>query len=604
VDAAVLSVIVAFAALFHLRSVAGSYFTQDDYYNFGLAAESGLSLGYLTEPVFQHLLPGARLASWLLQTVAPLSWGVAVGALLGALAASVVLLHHVLTLLVGPVWWRHPLTFVFAMSVSHTRNLEWWSGALVGIPATVTGLAAIAAWLHWRRSGRVWWLVLSAAMVLVGLGFIAKLVLIPFVLLGLRLFVLDRTAGLRSAVRVVWRERWEWVVMVLPSVGVLLVAVAFGYYRTGSLLPRSAALTEFLARAWGMGFAPSLVGLASPTGATTASLTAVVVGQLAVATAVVLTLRRNRSAWRPWVAFGITFTVLTLVVGVSRVALFGQGVALELRYFPEVTYLFPIFLALAVAPGRHLSRTDLHAERSPRPSKAALAAVAALAVALPVLAASGARAVTQGWPGFEARDYMLRVQSDIAALDDAGALPVILDGTVPAEVVAPWLAPYHQYSRVLALVEPDLVFDEASDRTAVVRPDGSLAEAVVTPLADVLTSAHLTVGGAPVTGPPGCVTAGAAPVFVEYRPPAPLGGARLAVRARHDEQAVPPPVFVDRGTGYPAVNDVVLNAGGSTLRQVGSTLAALRVDVLPGTTLCLQELEVVDITEGEPLVPR
>lgn len=597
-------VLIGFAVVFHLRSVGGSYFTQDDYYNFGLAAERGLSWDYLAEPVFQHLLPGARFASWLLQVVAPLSWGVATGALLTAVAASALLLQHVLTLLVGRVWWRFPLTFIFAMSVSHTRNLEWWSGALVGVPATLTGLAAIAAWLHWRRSSSVWWLLASSAMVMVGLGFIAKLVFIPLVLLGLRLFVLDRVGGPRSALWVVWRERWQWAVMVLPSVLFLLAAIGFGYYRTGSLLPGPAALAEFLGRAWAMGFAPSLLGLASPTGATASGLLAVAAGQLAVVAAVVLTVRRDRAAWRAWAGFAVAFAVLMLVVGISRVAIFGQGVALELRYFPEVTYLFPIFLALALSPSARLSQPPVVPPSRRRPALPGLVALLLLAAALPVAAASGARAVTEGWPGYASRDFMVRAQSDLSFLADEGRLPVLVDNTVPAEVVAPWLAPYDRYSRVFPLVQPDLAFDRAADDVAVVRPDGTIVEAVVTPVVDLLASPHLTVGGTAATVRPGCVAAGEGAVFVEFRPPSPVGGARLAVRARHGAQPVAPPVFVDRGTGYPAVNDVTLNAGGSTLRVVGSTVAALRVDVLPGTTLCLNELQLVDITEGDALVRR
>ena len=83
-------VVVQAAVAWHFASQ--SFFFEDDFVNFREAARDGLTYGYLTKPVYIHFAPAHRLADYLVQRYATLDFDVALAAMLGFYAASVVLI--------------------------------------------------------------------------------------------------------------------------------------------------------------------------------------------------------------------------------------------------------------------------------------------------------------------------------------------------------------------------------------------------------------------------------------------------------------------------------------------------------------------------------
>ena len=586
-----------------------SYFFYDDYVFLRQAQRHGLSLGFLLEPLNPHFSPGHRLANWTLQRFFPLNFALAQAVLLACLAASIVVLHHVLAQLFG----RRPgtllLTFVYATSIVHVGVVQWWNGGLLVLPAAVLSLVCIDAYLGFHRTGSRRLLALSVGALVLALLFYLKAVLVPLYLLLLRVLVLEPGRPVRAAVADTAREWRVWAAYAVPA-GVYLAVFLTGYWQPADA-PSLDLVAEYLEVAWARVFAPSVFGLRTPTGAASlADEVAVVAMQVVVAAIVVVSIRRRRSAWRAWAFFLVAFLANALVVGLPRLGGWGTGIAYFPRYHLEATFLLPIAVGAAFwrvgGPGRV-------AAPGPRPRWWGRPALARAAIALAVathlvLAWDGAGRLRAENPGQAAGRYMRQVEAGLRQARRSGIRPTLVDRTVPDYVFPAWAAyggRYNRYSEVFPLIDPGLAFDTPSPALFDVAQDGRLRAVRFSPVAGggawgLAQSGAVRVTHGTVEGVGGrlCVRSGAWPALVELTPPAPLTGSEWFVALRYEvARRMTLPVYVDRGSGYPYPNDrsVTLRGGRAGAVMVplgGPSLVRLRLDLPPDAHACLADLEV------------
>jgi hypothetical protein len=555
----VLVIVLAQVGLVY-AAARGSFFTWDDYPNFVFALDEGLSWRYLTRATvtIEHFTPGHRLGDWLLQTLAPLNFNAALAFLLVCLAASTVLLHRILARLSGGAWWVLVPTATFGASVVTLTAVQWWAAGLHSLPTAVLSLLAIDAWLRWSDQRRAGALALTVLAIILGSLFYVKAILVPLYLVLLR----------RP------RRIWEWALLALPVALYLAAHVGFGYAR-GKALPPLSEAGAFLYLGWLRGVLPALVNVrAADTGTT-----AVVLAQAAFWALVAVSVWRDHRAWRGWRFLAAAFVANMAVHGWFRLnQLAADLLVYEYRYYVELAYLVPIAVVLAFPATQR---------RAPEPSTVALAVAA---VAVHVALFTGAAAQTAAtWSGYAARPWMGNAMADVQRLRALGVEPVLMDSLVSEAVAPALMAPYSYASQVFRTFAPDLRFNAADGALYVLAPDGHLQPAERRPIVDLASSW------------PDCAGAGS----LSFAPEQPLQGQRLVLRP--SLVAAPPgpvPVYADLGSGPPAAPTALVGTDGRLVDLVTPTLTALRIDVPPGTTLCVEGLEVVDVvTLGETAPP-
>ncbi len=585
-----------------------SYFFFDDYIFLRQGQRSGLSLGFLLEPLNPHFSPGHRLVNWLLDTFFPLNFGVAQGVLLACFAASVLVLHKVLAELFGPGLGPLLLSLLYGTSLIHVGVIQWWNGGLLTLPATVLSLLSILAYIRHHRTGSSRMLVLSLAAMGLALLFYVKAVLVPLYLVLLRVLVLDQRP-VKASLASLSRERATWGLYAAP-VGLYLVVFLSGYWQP-SELPEPGYLVHYLQISWTRVFAPSFFGLhIAGDQAPAFAGAAIIAVQLLVVALVAWSLLRSGSAWRAWAFFAVAFVANVVIIGVPRLSDWGAGIAYTPRYHLEPTYLFPIALGAAfLGPQLGQRGADVPTRHSPR---LRMLLVTGLVLLIPVrfgAAWSGGKRISEDSPGHLASRYMHNVEEGLRQATATGVTPVIVDGTVPDYVVASWAVygpPYHnRYSEVFPLFGHPLTFDRPERPLFSVAGDGTLQEVAFTP-ATGGGAAHLWGAGALLVehgavehvGGELCVRSNRFPATIELTPPVPLNGAdwHLALHYTPDA-ALPVWLFVDNGEGYRPADDAVLARAGpgkvSTLKSLGGPIVErLRLDVPSGARVCLDRMEV------------
>lgn len=447
-----LAIVVAQVGLVY-AAARGSFFTWDDYPNFVHALDEGLSLRYLTRATttLEHFTPGHRFGDWLLQTVAPLNFTVALGFLLACLAASTVLLWRVLDRLSGGAWWVLVPTATFGASVVTLTAAQWWAAGLHSLPATALSLLAILSWLRSSDDRARFALAVTVLAITLAALFYVKALLVPLYLVLLRR-----------------PRRWqEWALLALPVALYLAAHVGFGYARARPLPPLSEVGT-LLYLGWLRGLVPSLVNVrAMGEGTPWAHPTGVVLAQAGFWALVAVSVWRDRRAWRGWAFLAVAFVANMAVHGWFRLSQVSADLlAYEHRYYVELAYLVPIAVVLAFPRAR------------PAPSRPAVA-LAVAAVALHVVLFAGAAAESAAsWSGYRARPWMTNAVADVRRLQALGVQPVVLDALV-AEAVAPaWMAPYSCASQAFRTFAPDLRFSGEGPRFALAA-DGRLEPAAI-----------------------------------------------------------------------------------------------------------------------------
>jgi hypothetical protein len=578
--------IVIAQAIFNWHFASQSFFYADDFVAFQDALSGHYSPDFLFAIHGGHLSPGRRAVTLFLQFHATLDYEFALGLLLVAHSISVVLVQRILRLVFGVRWWTFAVAFAYGISIVVQPSLQWFSAGVLILPSTTFSLAAIHAYLCWWRTGRRAWLWWSAVAVTGGLLFYIKALLVPLYLLLIRVFLLEPGQSLRDGVRGAVREWSAWVLYAIPVAAAITTYLVQGYSDSAKGIAWH-TIADYFETAWTAGFVPALFGVRVPVyGDATFHAVALDGCQLALIGAVVFSIAKRRSAWRPWALLVFVF-LLNAVLVFPRLG-FGPVIGYTLRYFAESVYFAAIVIPFAFARPRPAGWFP----GSPGQPRAAILApaMAALAVYMAFAWASDA-AFTRHWPGRTSRTWVDNVRGDLDALRDRHVDPVLLSGAVPPDVLPFWVAPNrllpaNSLAAVLAIFHPGLRFDQVSAETYRVREDGHL-EAV----------RFVGAGG----GTDVCVGQGGRAGSLEYRPPKPLRGRSWYLRATYRTGPAGLPYFeVDPGSGYPGQNNRLLPAqprGGSSLVGLGafsptSTVAGIRLGVAAGQRACFTRFAV------------
>jgi hypothetical protein len=573
--------IVAIALLWGFTAAEFHY--ADDWLNFALANERGLSWTLLKEGYAGTFAPGHRFLDWLHASLGDADWNLARALLLAMYAASVAVFWLLVRALVASRAWALAATLLFAFSVTFVRLVEWWASGAHVVPATLFTLVTLWAGVRYLQTRALPWAGLAGAAQALGLCFYSKPLLAGVYLLALLvLFLLPQARSARTIGEGVLRAWPLWVALAVPGLVYLLIITgpAYGPPEGSATLEQ---WSQYLRATWLRGIAPQLLAQNVPGSTTTLNEVAVVAAQLVVLALVALSLLRSRLAWRAWAFLAVAAIPNVVLVGVGRLHLFGPQIGQDLRYEAEFAFLLPLTLALAfTVPPRPAALYRRLASLPLRPALAVLAA-AYLAAYVGTL-----DRVTDEWPGEGARRYVENMRGDIGRLRAQAPEQrlAVLDATLPFELIAGQGPPHDRLFGAMPEIDPDVAVNRPG-RLLVAQPDGHLAPARVLPR-DERTPA----GSARCLAPDG-------DGFITWRPRSGPGPEQpLLLRAEADPQPAARilPLLVDRGGGMPGGPDRDASfeeRSNQAITELGATsVTELRLQVPAGMDVCIRRLEL------------
>ncbi len=407
------------------------YFFSDDFLNFIIASDMGLSWRYLFRDLFGQFVPLYRLAYLLYWHVFGLRfWPVRV--------ACVLFAWFVICVLARLAWRRNvgvlatwPMLLFLACSPVFVTTWQWWSAALSVLTSAMASLACISLVAQDEAPGLPRKLAVATCF-LVGLLFYPKGLFTIILLLAVRLFF--RAANGRPGIWLMLlgslRDVWPTLV-VIPA---YLSIVRAGHYSSGVVRPDVATLAQFIWAGWNGGFLTATLGLHYGTAGLAAA-------NLLVFAMVAWSILRAPARVILWGGFGLYFIVSIGVVGWNRAVPFGIGSAETGRYYADILCFFAAMLLIGLGRSAGAPRTLAW------PGLAVVGAVTAMGALL--LVDAGGR-VPHLWYAGPERPAAF-VANMRRALTTAGDGTVIADGAVPAELMPRWMAPLNRYGLFVRL---------------------------------------------------------------------------------------------------------------------------------------------------------
>ncbi|WP_305093740.1 hypothetical protein [Prescottella sp. R16] len=455
-------------------------FTGDFYWDdLILISRSGhypaLSAEFLFYDHDGHFMPAAFLVAWLSTAIAPLDWAVPAVTLLAAQALASLAVLRVLRLLLGnrPVV-LVPLAFYLFVPLT-LPSFAWWAAGLNSLPMQI-GLAWVAGdAIRLCRTGRIRFAVSGALVAAVSLAFFEKSVLVPvtaFVVVAL----MFRVDGVDRPIRAAWtRGRSLWI----PLAAVVAVwAGAYLFFtRSRLVLPSAEQTVGLVHHGTSLGLVPTLLGgpwswdrwPPSPPWATP-PLVLVVLGWVAVAAAVVWSLRYRQRTAGVWLAMLGYVAASEAAMVLTRS---GPDTAYELaqtlRYVSDSAVVIVLGWALLVRAPR---RPEVRPLPSPRP-----VLVGAVVVVFVASSLWSTVTFTERWRDNPTVDYLANGRAALAADPDTP----VLDQSVSIYVLLPVAYPHNTTSRIFGPLRERPEFARSTDRLQLFDDTGHLVPAVVAP---------------------------------------------------------------------------------------------------------------------------
>lgn len=475
-NAALASVLVLQAILAGVPLVRGGWFA-DDIFNAAVAQEAPRpSWRYVSADFFGHFLPLSRLILWFVSRQLLHHTLVVIIELVVLLACTALFVEVLLRLLPDQTWLVYGTALLLVTTPLTLQSVMWWASAVLVLPGTLFLLVAMLATLLWLERAR-WWLLVVVAVAVecsVCCWDTANLAIV-----WLPALVLATPAAS-------FEQRWRRVVRCWPvwaAVAASLVVYQIGYQATGPhtqpTVPPLSLLARFFGVAWGQGFVPGLIGgplrwrydqfgylgVADPYG------WLVVLGELVLVALVVVTVRRNRTAWYGWLLVALSVFPVLLLVAVGRLALIGTQAGVQYRYLSMSSVPALLGVAVAVSPG--LTVPVPQRLRARRLAAVSIMVAAALGVASSV-------SFARQWDRLPTDAYLTQVASDASKLNRAGVSPVNLVGyLLPQYVVADYLhTGTSRTSFILGVLHlHDVTYDGVSAHPYVLDPKGHIVPA-------------------------------------------------------------------------------------------------------------------------------
>lgn len=465
------AVLGAVPFLVHAWFAMGGYFAHDDWVYLHGAVTQGVSLEYLFQPYNGHLAPGNFLLAWLVTTVAPVNFAVAMVPVLLMHAVTLMVLWRLLVRCFGPRWGLLVPFGVFACSPVILTTTLWWAYALQLVPLMMATVLAIDAHVRYVKSGRARCLFAALGWTLFGMAFYEKAALIGFLLFG---FTVMLAAQQRLADALGWTLRTfrrAWL-----AHGVLLGGYVLSYVMLVTNPVRSRDIDA--------GAVPELAGrmvldsllvpsLGIPVDGVPREGVAQLVSPhdlvraaaiLLVATVVVIgCVVGRRRAVLAWTLFAGYLVVDVALVMLTRLPLIGPMIGTDLRYVADAVPVMVLCGAFAffrpIVLDAEPAVTDASSVRKPRPALVAGVAV----VLVGALVTSIRLAPNMQFP--TSRAY-------IAGAGERQTDLVVFDTPVPDAMMIGWFEGQRMASRVLSLLPHPPQFDVPTEKIHVLDARG------------------------------------------------------------------------------------------------------------------------------------
>jgi hypothetical protein len=207
-------------------------------------------------------------------------------------------------------------------------------------------------------------------------------------------------------------------------------------------------------------------------------------------------------------------------------------------------------------------------------------------------------------PGVPTRSWYENLRDDLDAVMTEDGVSRIVDSETPAYVMPGWMATDNRVSTILGLIDVEVLYNELSARTYLVRDDGRLAKPTFDPIHTLASGPALGDGvrvSATTTRPTGpCIAEGDRLI---YRPGTDVTGERLGIRVLYSSRGRGPvPVVVDAADPERPFRYVELQpfARDAELIDLGTTrVRSLTVETSADHRVCIRRLELGSLTAGD-----
>jgi hypothetical protein len=555
------------------RIVTPGWFFSDDFLNFAIAREMGMSWSYLTRSLFGHLEPGHRFANWAMVEL-NLGWTAAkVITVLGLLICAL-LLDWVLRSYRSPAVVRNLSLALFGFALPLSGALIWWSAAVNCLPSIAAALLTIGCHKRALDRGTAKPMFVAAFLAFIGTLFYEFTPLTIFFIIG---------------VEYLFRLRQRWETRRRPII-VFFVSFTFfqllywGYFlvkpyrKESGDPPTIGIMLKYLEWAALRGFGGSSVGL----NAASLNRPAALLLEIAIAVLVLAVCFKALSAPKAIraVALGVVGTVLghLLVVGVARSRRDGSTAGLDLRYYSDLVWLVPVSFALVGTQLNFGSRW-----RQSRNFRFVTAtSVAAICV---VSLGSSIQFVSKHPAGDAGRFY----EQLTASIPPTGATTA--GGRLPRQLMPEQFFPYNDFRLSILPYVPDSVrVGSDSEPTSVILPSGRIVPAAFERLSSVQARCY-SAEARPLEIPLGEVAKVASAdgdLVVQFRGNVVQGAA--VIRQMRDSGPVDYPTLTGNGA--------IFNNSVSVLPLV--KLSDVSVVLTPNSEICFDQLQVAEVRTVSP----
>ncbi len=482
-------ILAVLQALLRLLWGLGSYFTQDDFVFYSLAATQPFDLDYLIQDRGNHLMPAVQALVWILNDWAPLNHTAAV---LAVTFIQLLANLAVLAMLIEAFGKRTAVLAPYSVYLWSALTLPaflWWAASLNAVPLQLGLALAMLCHLRWLRTRRWGWILGTLGSVLLALVFFQKAVLALPLLFGLTWVLERRGTPLRDLFGVLRRHLAVWI----PLSALVVSWMALYLNRVDSsfnaVRPTAGVGADLTVDSLAYAVAPSLVGgpwywssSADFLGYAPAPppLLALFSWAALIAFTVAGLLLRRGFGRMLLVVTGYLAADIALILW-GRAGAFGSGVGLELRYFADASLILAFALGFALMPARvEQEPWTRHAQPArawltSHPWQVRLASAVVLLV-WTVSAVWSSLGLATAWRTQPARAYIENAKQSLAEADPE---TVLLNEPVPISVVLGWFAPYNGTQYVFAPLTDKPTFGTQTEKLLTINGDGLIREAQV-----------------------------------------------------------------------------------------------------------------------------
>jgi hypothetical protein len=594
----------------------GSWVYDDNFF-LVLAGQEGFTWHWLMSVKFEHWDIAMNAIYSLQHATFFFDFRWALVFMLGLLGGSIYLFERTLAMVVRRRWITITFAAWFGFSVLWVRPLQWWAAGVQYFPYTFFDLLCLYGFIRYYADGERRWIAISGVALAAALLFYEKPAYMLLYLVLLRVLLMSEDLRPRAVLGDFWKERAVWIMYCA-----IIAIWGIGYINSHAYSSHgSIGLGQYLAYfriLWLQTLVPALASVTIPaSNLDSLQIGFVVAAQAVVLACIVVSVRRKRSAWRAWAFLAIIIVTSGILVAHSRVSIFGVDIANDPRYLIDFSWLVPIALCAAFAPGKVFKPAAPERSTSPLslPRGVLVPVVAALILAYLGGSVASAVQLEKIWAGPQAREWEKRVRSGIAALERSGPRPMVADDVTPPEIIAEWVAPYNRLSRVLPMYVGPIQVDGPLDAPLVtIAEDGTVHRATVvatdpaSTLLDLVDSHQVVVGSGGRTLREGgdlCVIADGTPVVIERRVNIASGVATTPYYVQLGYRVWQPvslPIFANTGAGYPGVPDdaISLASGASASISwlgVEGVPRGVQLIVPPLTTVCMSDFDIVTLRD-------